>query len=92
MAQSLRKALPQQASDTLQVIDSGLKDTCATAKVRAIRSYKHLGENLRLGITRVAQQVRRAKEERPLQSLAVIAGMSFAVGVAFRMWRSRHDD
>jgi hypothetical protein len=61
------------------------------ASRHTVESCEHLarsGEDL---ASRTAYNLRLAKEERPLQLLAVIAGAAFAAGAAIRIWRSRHE-
>jgi hypothetical protein len=62
-----------------------------SASRHTVESCEHLARSGKDLASRTRYSVRRAKEERPLQLLAVIAGAAFAAGAAIRIWRSRHE-
>jgi hypothetical protein len=62
-----------------------------SASRHTVESCEHLARSGKDLASRTRYSVRRAKEERPLQLLAVIAVAAFAAGAAIRIWRSRHE-
>ena len=78
---------------------STLKDTVSSAKESATNMYREARSTARAGYSQAseaAQELMRAtaknakvaREQYPLQSLAVLAGIGFAIGIALRIWRS----
>ena len=41
-------------------------------------------------VSRARKRAEQLKREHPLQLLAVVTGTAFAIGMAVRIWRSRH--
>ena len=58
----------------------------------AVTSYEAVEKRLRILQRRSLENVKRIREERPLQLLAAIMGIAFATGLAFRLWRSSHNE
>ena len=75
----------------LRVIQSRITDASQEAKERAIGFYGNLARTFRNLTSSAARQARRAREERPVQFLAVIAGTALFAGIAARIWRGRHE-
>jgi hypothetical protein len=61
------------------------------ASRHTVECYERLARSGKDLASRTVYNVRRAKEARPLQLLAVIAGAAFSFGAAIRIWRSRHE-
>jgi hypothetical protein len=54
-----------------------------------VRTCQEAATRVRRVSSSAAQKLVRAKQERPLQSLAVIAGVACAIGIGLRIWRSK---
>ena len=72
-------------------VRSRLSDTYWSGRARTASSYRYVANSSRSLASRTASQVRRAKEEHPLQLLAYMGGAAFVAGLAIRIWRSRHE-
>lgn len=78
---------------------STVKETAESVKQSAAKMYRQAEASARSGYSQVSQSAQDlmrvtaksakvAKEEYPLQTLAVLAGVGFAIGIALRIWRS----
>jgi ElaB/YqjD/DUF883 family membrane-anchored ribosome-binding protein len=56
--------------------------------VAAERSFRTAQRKVSSGAASLMRSVRRFANERPLQFVGIVAGMSFVAGVALRIWRS----
>jgi hypothetical protein len=60
------------------------------AHKRAFDSFTPLTSASRGIASRARNRAQHLKKEHPLQLLAIISGAAFTLGVAVRIWRSRH--
>jgi hypothetical protein len=83
---------PWVAASHTDVADTTVADRAAAVyedvKTRASESMAELSERARRMGARVRDFAANARQERPLQVLAAVAGAAFILGVAIRIWRS----
>jgi ElaB/YqjD/DUF883 family membrane-anchored ribosome-binding protein len=83
------RAVKEQAARILDTTQRYAQDAYERAKRQAERSYSRVRANAQYLGRRTQEKIRTARQERPLQALAVLAGTAFVAGIAIRIWRSR---
>ncbi|MBV8672660.1 MAG: hypothetical protein JOZ33_04430 [Acidobacteriaceae bacterium] len=75
-------AIPSPAADSVQEAFEQARTQAAQICQRVFGRVQHLAGSARA-------RAMQAKQEQPLQFLAILAGAGFVAGVAIRIWRSR---
>lgn len=86
-AQSLSAAAIEQAEHLGDIAEERASEFLDTAQ----EQWKALRETGLRGLQEARKQVAIAREEHPVELILGFAALSFAVGVALRVWRSNND-
>src|SRR5690242_16530680 len=81
------------AADEAQIsgrVQSSIAGVYRQAYTRASDSFINLASASHGVVSRARNRAEHIKREHPLQLLAVVTGAAFAIGMAVRIWGSRH--
>jgi hypothetical protein len=76
---------------TVGKIKNHLESAYRRARVGSARSYTSLVSMSTALAANMGRRLRRTREEKPLQIVAMAAGTAFALGIVLRIWRSHHE-
>jgi hypothetical protein len=62
-----------------------------SAQSRVVHTYSVVAWKSDVMMMTVRRRIQKARNEKPLQLVALAAGTAFALGVALRVWRSRNE-
>jgi len=69
----------------------GVKEMVEDTVARVEDSIRAVQRNVTHSTRSLLESIGRFADERPLHFVAAVAGVAFAAGVAFRIWRSRDE-
>jgi len=68
-----------------------IETTYRSLQASSARAYSVLGSKSIALASNVACRIKRVRDEKPLYIVGALAGTAFALGMVFRIWRSRHE-
>jgi len=80
----------ERAADALISTKESIAGVYRQAYTRACDSFIDLASASHGVVSRARNRAEHIKREHPLQLLAVVTGAAFAIGMAVRIWGSRH--
>lgn len=78
-----------RATDLVKKTKNATQKAYEQTREQTIRSYSRVIDRAQALGRQTQVRARKAKEERPIQLLATIAGAAFVLGITIRIWRSR---
>jgi ElaB/YqjD/DUF883 family membrane-anchored ribosome-binding protein len=76
--------------ENVSAITERLARLCGEAAGRVELAYHNLSRGARDVSRRMQDRAKRMKNEKPLQTVAMIGAIAFVAGIILRIWRSQH--